>query len=54
MKTDYNKVVERKDVTVENMFKIYKKNNRLSKRITWDNYYLVTGWEHTPRTKDER
>jgi len=51
MKTEYNKVVERKDVNVKNMLKMNKEDSRLKNRVTWDAYYLITGWKHIPYTK---
>ena len=54
MKNEYNKVVDRKDVTVKNMIEYYNKSNRFKNKISWDNYYLLTGWTHKQRTKDGR
>jgi len=51
MKTDYNKVVKRKDVTVKNMLKMYKSHPRFKRKITWDTFYLITGWKHIPNEK---
>ena len=49
--TDYNKVVERKDVTVKNMLNMYKSHPRFKRKITWDAFYLITGWKHIPNEK---
>jgi len=54
MKTEYNKIVDRKDVTVKNMLKHYKNDKKYRNKISWDNLYLITGWTHRQRTKDER
>jgi len=51
MKTDYNKIVNRKDVTVKNMLKMYKSHPRFKNKITWDSFYLITGWKHIPNEK---
>ena len=51
MKIDYNKVVERKDVTVKNMLDMYKSHPRFKSKITWDAFYLITGWKHIPNEK---
>jgi len=51
---DNNKIVERKDVTVQNMFKIYENDPRYRGIITWDAEYLITGWKHAPRKRDRR
>ena len=51
MKTDYNKVVQRKDVTVKNMLNMYKSHPRFKSKITWDSFYLITGWKHIPNEK---
>ena len=48
MKTDYNKVVERKDVTVKNMLNMYKSHPRFKStlktlkhlRTVFTSYYL--------------
>jgi len=53
MKSDYDKVVDRKDVTVKNMLNYYKKHKRYRGRISWDNLYLMTGWTHK-QVKDEK
>ena len=37
--TDYLDIKERKDVTVKNMFKIYKTDNKYKNRITWDAHF---------------
>ena len=52
--TDYLDIKKRKDVTVKNMFKIYKTNNKYRNRITWDAHYLITGWTHIQQTKDDK
>jgi len=49
-----NEIVERKDVTVENMFKLHSNCTKFKNKITWDNYYLVTGWKYVQKGKDER
>jgi hypothetical protein len=51
---NYLDIKKRKDVTVKNMFKIYKTDNKYRNRITWDAHYLITGWKHIQQTNDER
>ena len=51
---DYLDIKKRKYVTVENMFKLYKTDNKYRNRITWDAYYLITGWKHIQQTKVEK
>ena len=43
--TDYLDIKERKDVTVKNMFKIYKTDNKYRNRITWDAHPIDRDWE---------
>ena len=50
----YYEIKKREDVTVKNMFKIYKTDNKYRNKITWDCHYLITGWKHIQQTKDER
>tara|TARA_R100001129_G_scaffold165032_1_gene131447 strand:- start:30 stop:197 length:168 start_codon:yes stop_codon:yes gene_type:complete len=52
--TDYLDIKERKDVTVKNMFKIYKSDDKYRNRITWDTFYLITGWKHIQHTKNDK
>ena len=51
---NYLDIKERKDVTVKNMFKLYKTDNKYRNRITWYTHYLITGWKHIQHNKDER
>ena len=44
MKTDYNKVVERKDVTVKNMQNMYKSHPRFKSKITWASTSFARPW----------
>ena len=52
--TDYLDIKERKDVTVKNMFKLYKTDNKYRNRITWDALYLITGWKHIQHNKNDK
>jgi hypothetical protein len=47
-------IKERKDVTVKNMFKIYKSSYKNRNRITWDTFYLITGWKHIHHIKNDK
>ena len=47
-----NKLVDRKDVTVKNMLKLYSNDTRYKKKISWDCFYLVTGWKNVNLTKN--
>ncbi len=50
----YYEIKKREDVTVKNMLEIYGKSSKYRKKITWDTFYLITGWTHIQITKDER
>lgn len=44
-----DKLTKRKDVTVKNMLRLHKIDKR-NKHITWDNFFLITGWKTIKRT----